>query len=1014
MTRIGKPRQASALAMKTLSYQKRQTFNNVCCIILCPFFMVALAAFLGQLINSLIQKSFPINEFEYCSRANAMTSLNVPILNSSDPAVPVVPGSQVPLATTGQVSLVNWAAVTGTSNSNGPPGASILKFQRSCAMWYGDEYPSNDPYERPANASGNLVRDASYLPQPRGGWFGLLTNKNAPVDPNVYNYFSINQQRTWSLFGYAPDVDPKLLGERPQKPNVDPLALLVPSPPFTPANASSGLLSTMDTRYYLEISPVRGFNITPIPWFQRIDGTPDALDDEIAKNIQKALEDISKLNKDAFTQLPLNYTKVNILNAEINQLLKTIPYGATYYRKIDHPSLKYAWTLQFGRDKRLDGSTGFPSPGPRLLSQQTQLSNAVLRFSNASLANTRITQGFRIMPFVKTNELKIPFGGVIGSILYPFGVSFLLPIFIIILVQEKEQRILVMMRMNGMKSWSYYISHYITFYVLYTLSTLVFLISGYYGKLTFFTLTQSSVLIWMFFVWGHNQIALAFFFSTLFNRSRFALISSFLVVLCSVMISLAIAQIFQDRPAPTPFFIWPPFAFYRALLLVNDASFKGDARPYRFSDLTGSNEVNVCLWFMVVEIFVFLLLAYYFDAVFPTEFGVKKPWHFPISDPINYLRKRQRMQGNDRVDPLSEAELAKQILVDEKETQFEDADVKAERARLTDSRFDPAGYPLVMKNMRKVYAGRGGAGPKLAVKDVTLAVEKNTIFGLLGPNGAGKTTLISILTGLYETSTGVASIAGFDIKTQINRVYNSIGICPQFDILWEELTVGEHLYFYGRLKGIAKQDLRAAVVQAMTNVSLEKFENRLSKGLSGGEKRRLSIAIALLGNPAVVFLDEPTTGLDPDVRRLIWDIVNDARERTTIVLTTHSMEEAEALCQRIGIMAKGTLRCLAEPLRLKQLYGPGFKVYLNSLAKDTPRVGQFVESILPPGWSKQDSFATSTTYEFPPVPGILAQVFKTIEDNKERVGILDWGVGQTTLEEVFIKLISEADASAEY
>jgi ABC-type multidrug transport system ATPase subunit len=126
------------------------------------------------------------------------------------------------------------------------------------------------------------------------------------------------------------------------------------------------------------------------------------------------------------------------------------------------------------------------------------------------------------------------------------------------------------------------------------------------------------------------------------------------------------------------------------------------------------------------------------------------------------------------------------------------------------------------------------------------------------------------------------------------------------------------------------------------------------------------------------------------------------------------MEEAEALCQRIGIMAKGTLRCLAEPLRLKQLYGPGFKLFANSLEDKTVGVCEYLESVLPQGWKKADTFATNTSYEFIPGPGILGQLFRTIEADKKRVGILDWGLGQTTLEEVFVKIISEADASAEY
>jgi ABC-type multidrug transport system ATPase subunit len=254
------------------------------------------------------------------------------------------------------------------------------------------------------------------------------------------------------------------------------------------------------------------------------------------------------------------------------------------------------------------------------------------------------------------------------------------------------------------------------------------------------------------------------------------------------------------------------------------------------------------------------------------------------------------------------------------------------------------------------------------------------------------------------------------VKRYINRlefVRNLIFIGVFSILILDDLTVAEHLYFYARLKGIISADENFAVNQALSDVSLVPFASRLVKGLSGGERRRVSIAIALLGNPRVVFLDEPTTGLDPEVRRLIWDVVNRAKSDKTVILTTHSMEEAEALCQRIGIMAKGTLRCHANPTRLKQLYGNGFKIFSNSLAHDTPKVASFIESLLPDGWRKVDSFDTSISYEFPAEKGVLSKIFKENEQ-KDKVGILDFGIGETSLEEVFIKLISEADASAEY
>jgi len=240
----------------------------------------------------------------------------------------------------------------------------------------------------------------------------------------------------------------------------------------------------------------------------------------------------------------------------------------------------------------------------------------------------------------------------------------------------------------------------------------------------------------------------------------------------------------------------------------------------------------------------------------------------------------------------------------------------------------------------------------------------------------------------------------------------------------DDLTCREHLLFYARLKGIDASREKEVVKKSLDTVSLGALKDRLSKGLSGGEKRRLSIAIALVGDPKVVFLDEPTTGLDPEVRRLIWNIINDARVGKTIILTTHSMEvscllfelfkEAEVLCQRIGIMAKGTLRCLGPQLRLKQLYGTGFRLqFICDTAENTILASAFIESLLTSKWKKLDAFSTNVSYEFQSLPGLIPDLFLKIESEKVNYGIIDWGLSQTTLEEVFIRLISEADAQAD-
>lgn len=177
-------------------------------------------------------------------------------------------------------------------------------------------------------------------------------------------------------------------------------------------------------------------------------------------------------------------------------------------------------------------------------------------------------------------------------------------------------------------------------------------------------------------------------------------------------------------------------------------------------------------------------------------------------------------------------------------------------------------------------------------------------------------------------------------------------MCPQFDILWDNMTVEEHLVFYARLKGIPPEDETERVRQALKEVQLSKEAKILTSELPLGMKRRLSIAISLVSSPRIVFLDEPTTGLDPDTRRQLWNILQDCKnqEDRAMVLTTHSMEEADVLCNRIGIVNNGVLTCLGQQARLKQLYGGGYHLFVNCDRTNTQKqqeVLAFVSKILP-------------------------------------------------------------------
>lgn len=203
-----------------------------------------------------------------------------------------------------------------------------------------------------------------------------------------------------------------------------------------------------------------------------------------------------------------------------------------------------------------------------------------------------------------------------------------------------------------------------------------------------------------------------------------------------------------------------------------------------------------------------------------------------------------------------------------------------------------------------------------ALKDINLGIKENELFGLLGVNGAGKTTLIKILTCLSKQTSGDAYVHGFSVKDNPEKVKEIVDVSPQETAVAHNLTVRENLDFFASLYNTRDEAYISSVVNAF---SLEEVENQRAKTLSGGWKRRLSIAIGLISKPKILFLDEPTLGLDVIARRELWKIINNMKGKITIILTTHYLEEAEALCDRVAVMAKGKVKATGTPAELKAI-----------------------------------------------------------------------------------------------
>jgi len=208
-----------------------------------------------------------------------------------------------------------------------------------------------------------------------------------------------------------------------------------------------------------------------------------------------------------------------------------------------------------------------------------------------------------------------------------------------------------------------------------------------------------------------------------------------------------------------------------------------------------------------------------------------------------------------------------------------------------------------------------------AVDELSLEVEKGELFGLLGPNGAGKTTTINVLCGLLEPTTGSVSVSGYDVRKEPKKVKEMIGVCPQDTAVFSYLTGRENVELFGNLHAMPKEKLKKSAEGLLRKLGLLDDANRRVGKYSAGMRRRINLIMALVHDPEIAFLDEPTVAMDVQSRHAVWDFIKELKKQgKTVILTTHYMEEAEELCDRVGIIDYGKLIALGSPKQLKDKF----------------------------------------------------------------------------------------------
>lgn len=234
---------------------------------------------------------------------------------------------------------------------------------------------------------------------------------------------------------------------------------------------------------------------------------------------------------------------------------------------------------------------------------------------------------------------------------------------------------------------------------------------------------------------------------------------------------------------------------------------------------------------------------------------------------------------------------------------------------------------LKVKNLTKKYKDFQ------ALKGISFEIKENEVFGILGPNGAGKSTLIKILTCFQRPTSGTVEINSINLKHE-KKIKKLIGWVPQTDTFYNNLTVQENLNYFGMLYNLRGKEIKKQSAELLNMLGLENKKNSLAKDLSGGMKRRLCIAIALMHSPKVLYLDEPTAGVDPLSRRALWDVIKKIKQKgMTILFCTHYLDEADLLCDRIAILKDGQILTIATPKELKSKYGKSLEDAFLKLVK---------------------------------------------------------------------------------
>lgn len=643
-----------------------------------------------------------------------------------------------------------------------------------------------------------------------------------------------------------------------------------------------------------------------------------------------------------------------------------------------------------------------------VLTLQKTIGDFILDHSGATTANPnfRVAEnGVRFVPF-PTREYEE--GGFFSDVaaflplLVTLGILYPVASIISYIVKEKELRQKELLKMMSVAESDIGQSWFFSFVYQYILV-------AFFMALVTGVLYENSSFLLFFFFWIWVFIALIAFstaIAAISSKTTRTVLIGLLLVFAGVFLTAAVDYKTGDISTISLVALHPISAFEFGILEVGRLEDAGVGLTMDTLDATSNPSgysFRSALGNLIFDSIFWSFMTWYLNRVVKPDFGHAEPFYF-LFLPSYWCGSSDTGASTG------------ELLEKTDEAMNEGIPIEGVSNNLREN----VQNNIVIRDLHRQF------GEKTAVDGLSLTMYNGQVTALLGHNGAGKTTTISMLTGALEPTSGGASVLGNDLQTQLPEIRDDLGICLQHDCLFPKMTVREHIQFFSRLKGLYSKMSYAEAEencdQIIKDVALFEKRNTYSANLSGGMKRKLSVAMAFCGGSKVVLLDEPTSGMDPFSRRFTWNVIRQFRQNRCILLTTHFMDEADVLGDRIAIMAEGQLRCVGSPLFLKKHYGVGYQLTVEKhhdfvgtasskqLEELDSSIATLVEGNIKDA-SLLNNVGSEISYQLPVgEAGNFPKMFNGLEEKVQKGFISSYGVGITTLEEVFLLVARGGEA----